>query len=1015
MKALFSRFKTSTGRERESATLAGSGNALPQWPPSAPRRSETSVSASLAEVRTLPPIVLTESSPTSFSMPASPTIPARSSSQHHQQQGTSSTTTTVVDSLPPTTLASSGAALETTPKRTITSLDVGRSATATSAAAVTGRTSSSAGHLGSKASLAISARVHPASLRPATVSPSLRSGSPYSQTSTRTAVPMTQSWSEGAEGDLVANLGQRERTRQEVLWEIVASEERYVLELVKLKEVFIEPLLHPYNAQSPSYAGSPEPADGHDYFARDAATLGQSESHEHLPIASRFLSSRMTDTTTSTATHPHPLREETPMIDGESFDTEDDEASEAARARSMEAAKHNHPRSPYGTAARLGQHQRKKLPLVPVPFPTRSHSSLPPPARQHVPGTSEASLGRHNGINGSAQRLLSDSATRASSSPTSRVMRKLQKKPASSGSNGVADGAIPPHLLPEDLRRCLEVLENGIIPGHHVLSEGLRKRYDEQYPLVRSLADVFVANSHILHEYATYVLHLERALAQVDDALTQANNPGKKPKKQDAAEWAKFCAFMQTLEDNAAERSETGLAISLSKPFQRLLKYPLLFQNLLFHTDPSTFEYESTLLMVSEVETIVRSIEDEKIQKEERDKTRDVFARIDGLEKVKMLALPKPSRVLVEERPVPPEMMGDSKGATSPPVSSSSRSSAVKSKSSLKRFSDVLTLGGSSGVGGKRDLWLVVFNDVVLRCQRTGTTTLPMVSGTTSGAPGGPASRTNSMPELSKAKASSGRRASVVKPRNMYKFIKIETWDIGEVAKPREGLVDMGDIIRTRALSNAAPGEVPAMTLEEDEDAGMESDDSDRKSKMSFSYWGADRITLSVPRPKPGVPVKGRTGSSTLLVPGAGRRPQIPSAYGRESSANAKFGTRLVMSPDSGAGAGGSTAARPASRRHNVATAPTASSAAKISHASPSASAWNSTIKVVSPAGVVLAANLAPGPPPPPNGIPRRRTPSTTGANPPRLVSKASTTASEDSGIGLYRQLVTADPSLQGT
>ena len=61
---------------------------------------------------------------------------------------------------------------------------------------------------------------------------------------------------------------------------------------------------------------------------------------------------------------------------------------------------------------------------------------------------------------------------------------------------------------------------------------------------------------------------------------------------------------------------------SLSKPFQRLLKYPLLFQNLLFHTDPSTYEYESTLQMVAEVETIVRSIEDEKIHKEERDKTR---------------------------------------------------------------------------------------------------------------------------------------------------------------------------------------------------------------------------------------------------------------------------------------------------------------------------------------------------------------------------------------------------------
>jgi hypothetical protein len=31
-----------------------------------------------------------------------------------------------------------------------------------------------------------------------------------------------------AEEELIANLGPRERTRQEVLWEIVSSEERYV-------------------------------------------------------------------------------------------------------------------------------------------------------------------------------------------------------------------------------------------------------------------------------------------------------------------------------------------------------------------------------------------------------------------------------------------------------------------------------------------------------------------------------------------------------------------------------------------------------------------------------------------------------------------------------------------------------------------------------------------------------------------------------------------------------------------
>lgn len=44
----------------------------------------------------------------------------------------------------------------------------------------------------------------------------------------RSYLPPPNSWSEMAEDDLIANLGPKERTRQEVLWEIVSSEERWV-------------------------------------------------------------------------------------------------------------------------------------------------------------------------------------------------------------------------------------------------------------------------------------------------------------------------------------------------------------------------------------------------------------------------------------------------------------------------------------------------------------------------------------------------------------------------------------------------------------------------------------------------------------------------------------------------------------------------------------------------------------------------------------------------------------------
>jgi hypothetical protein len=544
----------------------------------------------------------------------------------------------------------------------------------------------------------------------------------------------------------------------------------------------------------------------------------------------------------------------------------------------------------------------------------------------------------------------------AGTSTKSRVLRKHQK------GNPVDEPTIAPHQLPDDLRQCLEVLEDKIIPGHITLCEGLRKRYEEQYPLVRSLADVFVSNSHILHGYATYVLHLERALSQVEDALSTASVM-KRPKKQDAAEWMLVSKALQRLEETAADKGETGLAISLSKPFQRLLKYPLLFQNLLFHTDPSTFEYESTLQMVSEVETIVRSIEDEKIQKEERDKTRDVFARIDGLEKVKLLAVPKPSRLLVSER-----MLDEGHSPTSLQPTAQNAKGVVKQKSSLKRLSDVLA---PAPLGGKKDLWFVTFNDVVLRCQRTGTTSLPLATSSNT--------RSNSLPELhSRSKyATTGRRNSHTKPRNLYKFIKIETWAIGDVAKPRAGVISMEDITRTRAqITSTIPRGVDDVA-EENED-GNESEESDTKSKMSFSYWGADKVTVQNPSRKAVVgtrPVPTKKGVSATAT------------YVRESSANAKFGTRL-RSPEPT----DSSLNRPASRRHAHTPASRRGADDTIRGGAASRPAWGSNTRVATSTPV--------------------RRPQHSSNTAPRLGKVTSPAPSEDSGVGFYRQIIAQDPAL---
>ncbi|RPD66270.1 Dbl domain-containing protein [Lentinus tigrinus ALCF2SS1-7] len=826
---------------------------------------------------------------------------------------------------------------------------------------------------------------YPAKNYEASLHQSLRSGTPYSQMSNASSrILAAQSWSEVAEEDLVSNLGQRERTRQEVLWEIVTSEERYVTELLKMKETFIEPLLHPFIA---SPISSPTPLDVYDDFNRSDTPR---ESLEHLPIAARFLQSPTGERSDS----PQPMSKESrkednhPNIDGESMDSAEEEEADdrmgaafhSSRQKTVTMSKHNHPRSPYGTAAARSGTGKFGTTL---PFPSRSHQSLPPPPRVNLMTSSTQSLGRQSYM-GDRDRDYEQSppSMKTNGTGTSRVLRKFKK--STTGPDAMIHGAVPPAQLPEDLRKCLEVIEGGILEGHIRLSEGLRKRYEDQYPLVRSLADVFVSNSHILHGYATYVLHLERALEQVDNALSLAA-ASKKPKKQDADQWLKICQYLQKLEVTAGEKGETGLAISLSKPFQRLLKYPLLFQNLLYHTDPSTFEYESTLQMVAEVETIVRSIEDEKIQKEERDKTRDVFARIEGLDKVKQLMVPKPSRVLVEERPVVGvNPLTDPTARKSPPLTSQNPKN-VKGKTSFKRLSDVLQ-SNSNGIGGKKDLWLVVFNDVVLRCQRTGTTSLPLGAGGTN-------SRTNSLPELQgKAKyATTGRRGTQTKPRNLYKFLKIETWSIGDVVQPREGVVSMEETVKLRQQvhSGVQPRIVPMP--DDDEDQGVESDDSDRKSKMSFSYWGADKVTLQKPVVKPKAPVSN----------GARRTTTPTTAYARESSANAKFGTRLLSTevPHPPRPASRRTVATPTNRKVTPHSDEGHSVKVTITRDRPT---WDSSTRATATTPV----------PKRPRNISQTSAATRVTTTPNNTKTLASPAPSEDSGVGFIRNMVNQDPSL---
>lgn len=269
---------------------------------------------------------------------------------------------------------------------------------------------------------------------------------------------------------------------------------RYVAELIKMKETFVVPLLHPY-ATSP--IASPTLLDYDDMSRLDTPA----ESLEHLPIASRFLSPTGFRSDTPTAVDNASRREDKDALnmDSESLnsDFEDDndrmgkgfqESRRGGQGNLNLASKHNHPRSPYSTS-RTGKNPY-------VPFPSRSHQSLPPPPRPNANTGSTQSLGRQSFVGSSPtekERERDRDRKSTSTNPSARMMLRKSRKSLTKA-DAIANGGVAPHQIPDDLRQCLEVIEDSILSGHVKLSEGLRKRYDEQYPLVRSLADVFVAN-----------------------------------------------------------------------------------------------------------------------------------------------------------------------------------------------------------------------------------------------------------------------------------------------------------------------------------------------------------------------------------------------------------------------------------------------------------------------------------------------------------------------------------------
>jgi hypothetical protein len=129
---------------------------------------------------------------------------------------------------------------------------------------------------------------------------------------------------------------------------------------------------------------------------------------------------------------------------------------------------------------------------------------------------------------------------------------------------------------------------------------------------------------------------------------------------------------------------------------------------------------------------------------------------------------PGSDRTLVSEEPVwqPPEdtrrTISDAghvtRNSLAPDVLHASVRREPRAQKSFRRLSDLVSSDKKAPtIGSKRDIWLVKFSDVILRCQRVGVTTLPI----------GRFERGSKDRDKSKGRVQ----------RNLYRYLGVERWE----------------------------------------------------------------------------------------------------------------------------------------------------------------------------------------------------------------------------------------------
>jgi len=238
--------------------------------------------------------------------------------------------------------------------------------------------------------------------------------------------------------------------------------------------------------------------------------------------------------------------------------------------------------------------------------------------------------------------------------------------------------------LPENLNKVFNSISYFLFI-HEVISTCLKERQEQQEPLVRNISDILSAYAWVFRAYAPYLIHYEAALKELNDSIRKKDKLGRRVKKLGGCR-------------------NLPLTTYLLKPFQRLLQYPLLIQNLLKCTNRDGPDYEDTVTLKKKLDGILRDVEEQKLAHENKQRLRELESRIHGLGGFKLAV---DNRQLLGERPA------------------CQKSDSLMKKPSLKKS---LTVASDNP---KRqsvrnlyalNLYAIECNDIVLLAEKIGTT-----------------------------------------------------------------------------------------------------------------------------------------------------------------------------------------------------------------------------------------------------------------------------------------------------